>query len=108
MKHGEIVKIERSWNKKPLHGIPSGCLSPPVCEGKVSCDIVSETWVELNRHVQENRDVEVGGVLLGEVYHEGRMYHVRVTEVLPAKHTECGAFYLTPIFSEHLVVISSP
>ncbi len=93
---GQIVMMGKVEQKLPRFGLPADYSGLP----GTSClyhNISQAVHEEIEAHAQANRQIEVGGILLGEVYwdREGEIYLVSVTNILPARHTDSGAIYLT-------------
>lgn len=87
----EIVTLGRVWHKP----IRQGGLPPQAVLAPLSYVIVAQAQQTLYEHIYASPEVEVGGILLGEVLAAQENYLVCITDVLPAIHTISGSIYLT-------------
>ncbi|MEH1799004.1 MAG: Mov34/MPN/PAD-1 family protein [Nostoc sp.] len=89
-----IVTLGESWDKQPFQGFPPQ-LKPFGVTKNISYAINLEAQTTISTHAKKTPNVEVGGLLLGEVYQQQESYFVNITDVLPAKHTQAGALDIT-------------
>ena len=101
-----LVTLGPSWTKQPHQGAPSHLL-PFAEKTVVCCDIAPEAQHMIWNHAQETPTVEVGGLLLGDVYQQRKSYLVNITNALPAQHTEAGALDVTFTIETWLELIAS-
>jgi len=101
-----LVTIGQCWTKQPHQGFPHQ-FSPFTMTNTVCCHIAPEAQQVICTHTCETPTVEVGGLLLGEVYQQGKHHLVRVTHALPAQHTEAGAIAVTFTSNTWLDLIAS-
>jgi proteasome lid subunit RPN8/RPN11 len=73
----------------PQPGLPPGGVWVPGTK-HLSYDIDLKVQQAIDEHTYSNREVEVGGILLGEVYQNQGIYFVSVTDVITAQHTIFG------------------
>lgn len=101
-----LVTIGQCWSKQPHQGFPHQ-LSPFTGTKTVCYAIAPEAQHVIYTHARETPAVEVGGLLLGEVYQQGTRYLVQVTHALPARHTEARAVAVTFTSDTWLDLIAS-
>jgi len=89
----KFITLGEVWRKRPRRGLPLECPAPSSVE-PLRYSIASEARRAIQAHAQAN-SVEVGGLLLGEVYEEQDLYLVSVTQILPARYTDASLAYLT-------------
>jgi proteasome lid subunit RPN8/RPN11 len=89
-----VVELGALWEKQPCPGLSAEWAALPGT-GRLRYAIGPEAQQVIAAHAEAHRDVEVGGLLAGEVYAEGGAYLIRVTEALPALYTRSSAADLT-------------
>ena len=102
----KLVTIGQSWTKQPHQGFPPQ-LAPFTSTKRVSYDIALEAQRTIWNHARATPKVEVGGLLLGDVYQQGKSYLVNVTNALPARHTKAQALEVTFTSETWLELIAS-
>ncbi len=89
-----MIEWGRIWQKEPLYGLPADS-SGFSGTGQIYYKILSRAQQAIDEHTYASHEVEVGGLLLGQVYQAGSVYLVLVTDILPARHTTSGSAFLT-------------
>ncbi len=62
---------------------------------RVACVFKPAAIKELNDHCSTRTDVELGGLLVGEVFCYRDSYLVRITDALPARQSVCSRYSIT-------------
>ncbi len=89
-----LVLLGDLWRREPEPGLPPGHAAGAGAIGTV-WEIDVRAQQKLEDCARSDLDNETGGLLLGRVYRERGVDLVRVTDILPARHTDSGPVWLT-------------
>lgn len=88
-----FVTLGEVWRKRPRLGLPSDYPALPDAS-PLHYALAASAQEAITAHAQ-SASIEVGGLLLGEVYEERGRYLVSIAQALPARHTEASLACLT-------------
>ena len=89
------VELGERWDVRPTPLALERWPARPPGSGRVCHIIDPPVWEAVRAHAAANPAVEVGGLLLGEVFEDGGSFLVRVRAALAAEHTRSSAAQLT-------------
>jgi proteasome lid subunit RPN8/RPN11 len=89
----DLISIEQVIHHRPQQ------TPPPTLENWLGTEalqwaIAPKAQRTLSQHAQSNTAIEVGGLLIGNVYEHQHRYWVNVTHALPARHTQAHSHSL--------------
>lgn len=89
-----LVVVEHNHDRRPQQVLPPN-VQNFTGTAAIRYRITAQAQQQILHHARQTPTIEVGGLLLGDLYQHQDCYFVQVTHILPAKATDAGALHVT-------------